>query len=281
MKNVIIFLFVIICSTAFSQGSFNLEWQNPSGQNYWDIGSFEKNNSVYEILLLDASGNSLKVYDGNTHAIKYTIPYNYNQDSLGFDAPGEAQYVHKVDFNNDGIYDYIKTKYTYNGSSSVLSLIRIYNGANNALIKEMTFSPLSGYGYRYYEFLDIDGDGYIELIITENLGNNNNNIFIYSTPATVSIKDDNTEIKDYELKQNYPNPFNPATTIEYTLKSAGDVRITLFDVTGREISTLVNQKQAPGSYKAKLDGLNISSGTYFYQLIVNGNTESKKMIMVK
>ena len=93
-----------------------------------------------------------------------------------------------------------------------------------------------------------------------------------------------TEVpQEYKLYQNYPNPFNPKTNIKYQIpKNNSSVLLTVFDLTGREIATLVNQKQSAGTYEVDFDGSNYSSGIYFYSLTVAGKIiETKKMILLK
>jgi hypothetical protein len=78
-------------------------------------------------------------------------------------------------------------------------------------------------------------------------------------------------VNEYKLLQNYPNPFNPGTTISYSLLNNGNVNIKLFDVLGKEITTLVNSYQKRGVYDITLNmnNLNLSSGFYYYILTVN------------
>ena len=86
---------------------------------------------------------------------------------------------------------------------------------------------------------------------------------------------------DYKLSQNFPNPFNPSTMIEYSIAAAGNVEIKVYDVTGREVQTLVNQLQNPGSYNVLFNASNLSSGVYFYKLVSGNYSDIKKMILVK
>ena len=71
---------------------------------------------------------------------------------------------------------------------------------------------------------------------------------------------------DFTLRQNYPNPFNPATTIEYQLPTSSHVKLSVFDVLGREVATLVDARQPAGVYTVRFDGSNLNSGFYFYRL---------------
>ena len=87
--------------------------------------------------------------------------------------------------------------------------------------------------------------------------------------------------KDYELLQNYPNPFNPSTTITFALKKATKVELRVYDLMGREVATLVNQKLPAGKHSVTFDASNLPSGTYFYRLKVDGRVLSRKMMLVK
>jgi photosystem II stability/assembly factor-like uncharacterized protein len=88
--------------------------------------------------------------------------------------------------------------------------------------------------------------------------------------------------KDYKLNQNYPNPFNPSTNIKYQITKSKYVTLKIFDITGKEIATLVNQKQEAGTYEVDFSGEGLSSGIYFYTLIVDGNViDTKKMVLLK
>lgn len=86
---------------------------------------------------------------------------------------------------------------------------------------------------------------------------------------------------EYKLNQNYPNPFNPVTNIVYEIKNEGLVILKVYDVTGKEISTLVNKIKQPGSYSVQFDGANLSSGVYFYSLKTSSGIITKKMLIAK
>ena len=98
----------------------------------------------------------------------------------------------------------------------------------------------------------------------------------------VSVQNISTEIPSkYSLSQNFPNPFNPRTNIKFQVKSAGFIKLVVFDILGKEVVTLVNEKLQPGTYETTLDGSNLTSGVYFYKLITGDYAETKKMILVK
>ncbi len=105
-------------------------------------------------------------------------------------------------------------------------------------------------------------------------------------PTSIKIKE-NT-LKKFGLYQNYPNPFNPTTTIKYEIPEvdknfASDTNVSLkaFDILGREIATLVNERKVPGIYEVNFDARSFSSGAYYYTINFNGNTQTKNMILAK
>jgi hypothetical protein len=88
--------------------------------------------------------------------------------------------------------------------------------------------------------------------------------------------------KDYRLYQNYPNPFNPITNVKFSILNAGDVKIVVYDVQGREVQTLVNETLKPGTYETTFDGSTLPTGIYFYQLFADGiGVQTRKMILLK
>lgn len=98
----------------------------------------------------------------------------------------------------------------------------------------------------------------------------------------VGIKPISQEIPaNYELKQNYPNPFNPETTIEFNITKPEFTGLQIYDINGRLIETLVNEKLSAGTYKLKWNGSNVSSGIYYYTLKANNYFVTKKMILLK
>ena len=97
---------------------------------------------------------------------------------------------------------------------------------------------------------------------------------------------DNEQPVVYTLSANYPNPFNPSTTIDYSIATAGDVSIVVYDMMGREVKTLIADFTTPGSYSVvwdatNNDGLSVSAGMYVYKMISGNFVEVNKMLLVK
>ncbi|MBK8382901.1 MAG: T9SS type A sorting domain-containing protein [Ignavibacteria bacterium] len=91
---------------------------------------------------------------------------------------------------------------------------------------------------------------------------------------------------EFKLNQNYPNPFNPSTRINYVIPERSFVSLKIYDISGKEISSVVNQFQNAGMYEATFDGASLASGVYYYRLKVSSGqttnfTQVKKMILVK
>lgn len=98
----------------------------------------------------------------------------------------------------------------------------------------------------------------------------------------VGLVHNNTETPEkFFLYQNYPNPFNPTTNIKFDIVKAGDVKLTVFDVTGRSVQTLVNEQLSAGSYSYDFNASGLASGIYFYKVETPEFTSIKKMILVK
>jgi photosystem II stability/assembly factor-like uncharacterized protein len=85
----------------------------------------------------------------------------------------------------------------------------------------------------------------------------------------------------FGLEQNYPNPFNPSTGIRYQVSGVSDVRLEVFDMLGRKVSTLVNERQAAGNYTATFNAAGFASGVYFYRLQAGSFIATKKMLLLK
>jgi hypothetical protein len=102
--------------------------------------------------------------------------------------------------------------------------------------------------------------------------------------ATILTTDVNEDIQlpnSITLKQNYPNPFNPSTSIEYSIVSGEFVSLKVYDMIGKEITTLVNENKSAGNYKVNFDASSLASGVYIYKLTAGNFSESKKMILAK
>ncbi|MBK6772178.1 MAG: T9SS type A sorting domain-containing protein [Ignavibacteria bacterium] len=100
--------------------------------------------------------------------------------------------------------------------------------------------------------------------------------------GTIKVEMISSVIPDnFLLSQNYPNPFNPRTEISYEVPAAKLVKLTVYNILGKEMAELVNERQSPGKYKVSFDASNLTSGVYFYTLSTDNFTETKRMILLK
>lgn len=112
-------------------------------------------------------------------------------------------------------------------------------------------------------------------------------VFEFTSPPPLAIGLDQAQIAgQYQLDQNYPNPFNPVTTIRYHLPVESKVKIVVYDLTGREVATLINDLQSGGFHTIHWNGTDatgnqVATGMYFYRLITADKSITRKMILLK
>lgn len=111
--------------------------------------------------------------------------------------------------------------------------------------------------------------------------NGNQARFVVRLANTPVGTEENTEPLTYELKQNYPNPFNPVTNITYSIQDPGMVRLSIYNVMGQLINTLVAERKTEGRYNVQWNAGNIASGVYYYRLEVNNKVFTNMMTLIK
>jgi hypothetical protein len=157
----------------------------------------------------------------------------------------------------------------------------------------MTYSDNNPYYYSH-EAIKVKTDSAGNIYVTGNSDGIGTGLDIatikYSGPS--GIRSISNEIPaEYKLFQNYPNPFNNTTRIKYQItksekgkrkKENSYVTLMVFNLLGKEVSTLVNEKQQAGIYEVSLDMSNLSTGVYFYRLIIDGIIiDNKKLVFIK
>ena len=164
--------------------------------------------------------------------------------------------------------------YSDSGSTvqfGVLSRNIVFNGT------PYTFRGWSGNGTGSYTSPDSTGnDTAISVLIRNPIVENAR----WTVP--IGIQNISSELPtEYKLHQNFPNPFNPVTNINFDIIKQGIVKITVYDLLGREVETLVNQDMSPGRYKLDLNAVNYASGMYIYRIETGDFSDVKKMLIVK
>ena len=167
------------------------------------------------------------------------------------------------------------------GSGDFITLTGTYDVSNNGTVVNLTAQ----------EDCDSDGDPACDsddtrMVLSDADATAIESSFISSSWTVGDGTLDNEQPHVYTLSANYPNPFNPSTTIDYSLASAGEVSIIVYDMMGRHIRTLVSDFATPGSYNVVWDakndnGLSVSAGMYIYKMISGDFIEVNKMLLVK
>jgi len=163
------------------------------------------------------------------------------------------------EINNSG-FD-IERKSIVDNTWTKIGFVRGSGNTNNTVTYNYTDSKLNAGKYSY-RLKQIDYNGNYEYFSLNN-----------DVQVGVPVK--------FDLSQNYPNPFNPVTKIDYQLPGDSRVSIKLYDEVGKEVMTLVNDKQSAGYYTISLNASNLSSGAYFYRITAGSFVMTKKLMIVK
>ena len=153
-------------------------------------------------------------------------------------------------------------KYTYDANGNVTSAIGEFRSDPDWMpydIAYVDFTDSFGNNYDYYSAAKIE-------------------IFYKSITDVNPTK---VIVNKFRLSQNYPNPFNPTTTIRYAIPQKSNITIKVYDILGKEITTLVNEEKSIGNHEVNFNGTNLSSGIYFYRMTSGSFTETKKLILFK
>ncbi len=183
----------------------------------------------------------------------------------------------------DGLGDWDELNLTWDNGSDLINCCD-YPGFNNGDydcwdITELVRAWLDGGS-------GISNEGVAIILLTTNTVSykskeSANPPYLEFTPM-IGITKENTLLPDrIVLQQNYPNPFNPSTKISFDLPSSEDVKLVIYDIGGKEVERVVDERLQPGSYSVTWDAHSYPSGVYFYKLHVGDYVEVKKMILLK
>ena len=200
----------------------------------------------------------------------------------------------------DGQFQKMKTKFIDNGYAVILGEYGAM--ARLSLGSAALNAEYAGYRRYYMQYItrSLDRHGLVPFYWDNGYtGTNSMGIFNRSTGTEAypdiikSIVDSNSISTDvgmrqssqspatFSLLQNYPNPFNPSTTISFRLSSKSVVSLKVFDLTGKEISSIVSQELSPGTYSRRWSAPNLSTGIYLVQLRAGTYTETRKLVLLK
>jgi hypothetical protein len=244
----------IFDATEFSGLSFNTEVSQWDIQDYYYTTPFTDNQSIYapvdETATLNTPiGNPLPVelisFIGKVKDKNVVLSWKTATEinNYGFD-------IERKDISKQNLQNYFHT----------ISFIPGNGNSNSPKEYSYIDQDLQSGSYAY-RLKQIDNNGQFE----------------YSPVVNVEI----SVPAEYELSQNYPNPFNPSTNIKFTIPEAGLVKLSVLNLLGQEIKTIVDEQRQAGIYNEKFDATELNSGVYFYELRVNDFIQTKKMLFLK
>jgi hypothetical protein len=211
----------------------------------------------------------------------WSVPLRVNNDGAGND-----QKVPWICVDNITGYVWIVFYDTRNNAitTSNVYVARSTDGGNT--FQNVKISPVNIYnGYYIGEYIGIDAyNNKVRTLWSKPNYQNGGDSYctIIDTFYTIGINTISEEIpSSYSLKQNYPNPFNPVTNIKFDLPKSSFVSIKVYDISGKEVETIVNEKMQACKYETQWNGSMYSSGVYFYKINADGFTETKRMILIK
>lgn len=258
---------------------------SPSGEKVWFTLIYR---SVVSELVQLESGNFMSVgytwYDIDDH--EFELTYFASDSSNGYTTKNRISRIdynysfaegYSIDTTNDGGWILTGCKFTN---------LNLYNpwlvkvDSTGSIEWDIEYYTYDTYDlFSAYSVKQTNDNGFILAGTTKN-----EDLFLIKTDenGSTAIEGEQFTINDYILNQNYPNPFNPETTINYSLINNAQVNLKVYDIAGREVCELVNQNQNRGSHQVKFDGSMLTSGIYFYQLIIDGKVfENRKMMLLK
>jgi outer membrane protein assembly factor BamB len=139
--------------------------------------------------------------------------------------------------------------------------------------------PLNGYEYYSSPAIGSDGTLYIGTSLSTFFQHHVDNLIAVNNKPN-SVEEEEKKI-DFRLEQNYPNPFNPVTKIKFSTPIANNIKLIVYDILGKEITTLLNEYKQPGEYEINFDAKGLPSGVYYYVMTTGEYSIAKKLIIVK
>jgi fibronectin type 3 domain-containing protein len=253
--------------------------KNDGSGKFTQTSALNVGNGAYSLTVVDMDGDgdvdlAVVNYDSGTVTIlKNDGSGTFTQTSTLI-VGNSPIFITSADMNEDGALDLVVVGNTSN---------TVWTNDGSGVFTQTSTIDVSG-GSFWVTAADLDEDGTLDLVVT-NSALTSISIF---TSTTVGVQDINKVIPTYfDLAQNYPNPFNPATVIKYQLPAFSTVRLSVYDILGREVATLVDGVKEAGFYTATFDGSKVASGIYFTRLVAlpqNGGqpfVQVKKMLLTK
>ena len=229
---------------------FNMAWRialpNPFTKIFAYVGTTNTD--------ISANGVAAATIEGNTalpvELASFTATTNRNAVSLNWSTATET--------NNAG-FDVERKAAT---ATEWTKVGNVTGNGTTSEVRNYTFTDRANTGTYNYRLKQLDVNGNFEY-------------FNLSNEIEVGVPN------SFDMSQNYPNPFNPSTKINYDLPVDGNVSIVLYDLTGRQVASIVNEVKTAGYYTVSFNASNLASGMYFYRISASNFVSTKKMVLVK
>ena len=247
----------------YSVGMNGLIIKTTDGGGSWTVQPGGTSNSLRSVTFADELtgyavgevGTILKTVTGGVIPVEFTS-FNAKIE----DREVQLSWQTSTETNNSGFFIQRKT-----GSSwENLGFVQGYGTSTESHTYDYTdnLNELNYTGKIYYRLKQVDYDGAVN----------------YSSIAEINYE---PKPNDFELDQNYPNPFNPATSIKFSVPEGTHVKMTVYDLLGNEVQTLVDEYKPAGTYSVKFNGSELTSGIYIYRMQAGDFVSTKRMVLIK
>lgn len=252
-------------------------------------GTFER-----EILLADVVATDVEIGDWDgSGGLDIVVAIRENQtadpDIILYSNEGDGTFaastlvsdnrnvtsVRLGDIDDDGDLDLIA------GNDNATPRVRVYTNVAGAAVPASAFLDDLTSSIVGIDVGDIDGDGILDFVAGDSRGYN---LLLFEGTGgdPIAIEPVDGELPtDFSLEQNYPNPFNPVTTIPFSVLETADVTLTIFDVQGRVVETLVSGSFPSGLYEVRWDASRFAGGIYVYRLEAGSYREARVLAVLK
>ncbi len=266
--------FVNIKTSNASFNPGNVKQSQGSGQAYY-IGDYHSitGKTITMPFWMDGRGSTLDDY--SAYLPDYGISFSKPVDSINVNSSRQNRLRAPAMGPMSGPINFTASVLNPPGAGTItvtLSNAGVINNFPDSLIINQTVSLGVPFGTYNIQINGTEPGGVRNHLRTYQL--------VVSPLVGISGNENTTPVK-YSLEQNYPNPFNPATTINYSVEKTGFVKLTVYDVTGKEVQTLVSANMNAGAYSINFDASKLNSGMYFYKLESGSFSEVRKMMLIK
>jgi photosystem II stability/assembly factor-like uncharacterized protein len=287
-------------NTGFVVGYAGIIFKTTDGGLNWVSQNSLTSNALNSVFFINANtgtvvgtyGTVKKTTNGGVNWFSQTVPTTSYELTSVFFIDSNTGIIVKANYN------YTRSIYRttnggnlwyeiYTGSVRSLRAISFVNSTKGYLIGDEgdVFVTSNGGANWLYTPSGVMNWLYDGIFVSENIGwavGTGGIILHTTTGGNVFVQNTGNEITEkFYLHQNYPNPFNPSTKIKFDVSNNSFIRISIFDVVGKEIELITNKNYPAGSYEFTFDAEKYVSGVYFVRLFSNDYTESRKMLLVK